>query len=410
MVGMPELTLVEKPRTWRVQSVDVLRGLTVALMILVNDPGDWGKMYAQLDHAEWNGWTLTDLVFPNFLFLVGCSLVFSMEARMSRGAGRKELALHLLRRSASVLLLGWFLALAPYFHFTRLRLYGVLPRIALVGFLAGLVCLFVRRVKPLVGISAVLLVGYWVVMRWAKVPGLGHPGVDFPFMDKDLNMAAWMDRGVTNFLQATVHTGRLYEKTRDPEGLLSTVPAVATALLGAAAGSWMLKKDGGRVHDRGVQSRCRNGLVLAGVLSFALGELWNIWFPINKRLWTSSYVLMAAGISLVMLGALYWWLDVERLQERSRVVRWMAWKWLVFGSNAIVAFTVSIVLVKTLLLIKVTDSWSGKSIALWNWCYRHGFARGNSTPFRSLLFAIVVVKICFIPNWLLWRKKIFIKL
>ena len=407
---MPELKLVEKPRGWRVQSVDVLRGMTVALMILVNDPGDWGKMYSQLDHAEWNGWTLTDLVFPNFLFLVGCSLVFSMEARLAKGGSRKTLAWHLLRRSLSVLLLGWFLALAPYFHFTRLRLYGVLPRIALVGFLAGLVCLFVRRVKPLVGISAVLLLGYWVVMRWMKVPGLGHPGVDFPFMDKDLNMAAWMDRGVTNFLQATVHTGRLYEKTRDPEGLLSTVPAVATALLGAAAGSWMLKMDGGRKVPLATQRRCRNWLLGAGVVSFALGEIWNVWFPINKRLWTSSYVLMAAGISLVLLGAWYWDLDVRRMQTKSRVTRWFTWPWLVFGSNAIVAFTVSIVLVKTLLLIKVTDSWSGKSIAAWNWCYRHGFARGNSTPFKSMLFAIVVVMICFIPNWLLWRKKIFIKL
>jgi predicted acyltransferase len=206
----------------RVLSIDILRGITIAFMILVNDPGDWAHTYAQLDHAEWNGFTLTDLVFPTFLFIVGASIILSMHSRLSRSAGgtldranRRTLALRILRRSAIIFALDLFFALYPHFHYTHLRLYGVLTRIALCYLCAGLICLVTQRADRLLAISAALLLGYWALMRFVPVPGFGIPTHDMPLLDPDRNLASWLDRGVTDFLQRTIHTGRLY---RHPPG------------------------------------------------------------------------------------------------------------------------------------------------------------------------------------------------
>jgi predicted acyltransferase len=412
------ITMHDRPSTTttssssRVLSIDVLRGITIAFMILVNDPGDWGHTYAQLDHAKWNGWTLTDLVFPSFLFLVGASIILSLSGRIARGDSRRELAGHIVRRSITIFVLAMVLNLIPYFHFTQLRLYGVLPRIALCYLCAGLICLVTRRARNLTVIAGVLLVGYWLVMRFVPVPGLGVPVRDFPLLDPYRNLVAWVDRGVMGFLQRTIHTGRLYEGTRDPEGLLSTIPAVATTLLGSLAALW-LRLVGPAKEGRFTISReqCAIGLFLAGVIGIAAGLLWNIWFPINKNLWTSSYVLFAAGCSLVGLAACYWLIDIQRFHE-TKVGRVLTWPWLVFGSNAIVAFTVSFLLVKLLIFItfpSVLGS-NGKPLNAGGWIYANLFARGNSTNLTSLAFAICFVLVCFLPNWILWRKGMFVKI
>ena len=396
----------------RVLSVDVLRGITIAFMVLVNDPGDWGHVYSELEHAKWNGWTLTDLVFPNFLFIVGASIIFSLASRVARGESRRQLAGHVLRRSVTIFVLAMILNLIPYFRFTHLRLYGVLPRIALCYLCAGLICLATQRARNLLAISAVLLVGYWALMRFVPVPGFGVPVRDIPLLDQERNLAAWIDRSVIGFLQRTIHTGVLYEKTRDPEGLLSTIPAVATTLLGAVAGLWMRRtatspKGGAPVLTK---AQCATGLLLAGLLGLASGLLWNVWFPINKNLWTSSYVLFAAGCALLGLAACYWLIDIQRLHE-TRIGRWLVWPWLVFGSNAIVAYATSVVLVKALLYFKTSSlGTNGKPLSAWGWIYAHLFARGASTEMTSLAFALVFVLACFIPNWLLWRKRMFIKI
>src|ERR1700679_2764905 len=195
----------------RVLSVDVLRGLTIALMILVNDPGDWAHTYAQLDHAKWNGFTLTDFVFPNFLFLVGASIIFSLQSRIARGESKKTLALHIVRRSFLIFAIKIFLSAFPYFHFTNLRIYGVLTRIALCYLIAGLICLVTQRVRTLAAITATLLIGYWLLMRFVPIPGIGTPTHEVPLLDQNANLAAWLDRGINAFLQRAIHTGPLYE-------------------------------------------------------------------------------------------------------------------------------------------------------------------------------------------------------
>lgn len=384
----------------RVTSVDALRGLTIAFMILVNDPGDWEHIYWPLDHAQWSGWTPTDLVFPSFVFLVGCSVVFSVNARLRRGASRTAISLQILRRAATLFLIKMAISAYPHFHMTHLRILGVLTRIALCYLFAGLLYVWVRRPVWIAAIIAALLLGYWVLMRWTPIPGIGMPVRDVPLLDPDRNLAAWMDRGFNVWCRAWLHTGRLYEKTRDPEGLLSTMPAIGTALLGVLAGLW--------VSSDAAKAAKRNGLLIAGVVSFALGEVWSIWFPINKKLWTSSYVLLTGGISLLLLGLAYWLLDAERVQQRSRAVRALVWPMLVFGSNAIAAFCLSEILDETLGWWKVVHNDDG-TVSAWAWLYEHSFAWNGSTELSSLCFAIAYVVVCFLPIWWLWRRKIFLK-
>ena len=313
-IASPSATVAAPPR---VLSVDVLRGLTIALMILVNDPGDWAHTYTQLDHAKWNGFTLTDFVFPNFLFLVGVSIIFSLQSRIARSASgildkatKKTLALHIFRRAFLIFAIKMFLTAFPYFHYTHFRIYGVLTRIALCYLAAGLICLVVwnatQRARTLIAITAALLIGYWALMRFVPVPGLGTPTHDFPILDPDRNLTAWLDRAISAFTQSTIHTGTLYEHTRDPEGLLSTLPAIATTLIGCLTGLWLTRAVPhdrraapieGSVSDTTARNptitptRCLSGLILAGIASIAAGLLWNLSFPINKNLWTSSFVL-----------------------------------------------------------------------------------------------------------------------
>jgi len=406
----PETTerIITGPR--RVLSVDLLRGITIAFMILVNDPGDWAHVFPQLDHAPWNGWTLTDLVFPTFLFLVGASIIFSLDARAAKGNCRKTLSGHVIVRCLKILLLQYILVFFPYMHWHTMRLYGVLPRIALCYLLAGLILIatmkFRSRVPVLIGIVAALLIGYWALLRFVPVPGAGIPGRDIPFMDQTQNLTSWLDRAAMAFTQRWLHTGRLYLAGRDPEGLLSTLPAVATTLLGSLTGLWMRQTHGprGSIALRNMQLK----LALAGIAGVLAGELWSPWFPINKNLWTSSYVLLSAGWAALALALLSLLVD-RRPEPWPRWLRLSTWPWFVFGSNAIAAFTVSVILVKACLFFKLTGA-DGTKHSLWALYYQHVFARHASTNWTSLAFAISIVFLCFLPNWLLWRRKIFLKI
>jgi predicted acyltransferase len=384
----------------RVLSIDVLRGITIAFMILVNDPGDWGHVYGQLDHCPWNGLTLTDLVFPTFLFLMGASLIYSIEARRARGNCRLTLAGHIVRRAAMLFALDLLLSGFPEYHLAQMRIFGVLTRIALCYLFAGLILLATRRVAVLAGICAALLVGYWALLRFVPVPGFGVPTHAMPFLDPDRNLVSSIDRGFSAFTLRTLHTGVLYHQTRDPEGLLSTLPAIATTLLGSLAALFMRS-------ERSAIAK-RNGLAIAGVVGIAAGAIWNQSFPVNKNLWTSSYVLVAAGCSLLGLALCYWLMDMARVQERSRVARAMVWPWLVFGSNAIVVYVMSDLVVDLSYWIKVPDH--GRASTLWSWIYLHGFSHGHSTELTSVAFAAFVVALCFLPNWLLWQRRIFVKI
>ena len=356
----------------RVLSVDVLRGLTIAFMILVNDPGDWAHVYPQLDHAPWNGFTCTDFVFPSFLFLVGASIIFSLQSRIARGESKRTLALHILRRAALLFAIKMFLTAFPHFHWTHLRIYGVLTRIALCYLAAGLICLITQRARILLGVAVVLLVGYWALMRFVPVPGFGVPTHAMPILDHDHNLAAWLDRIVNAFTQRWLHTGRLYETTRDPEGLLSTLPAIAATLIGAVTALYLRRANmttsretSSRPQRSGVEgpphsarsttnissTRCLTTLLITGLASIAAGLLWNRYFPINKNLWTSSYVLYSAGWSLLLLALLYYLIDIRHLNQ-TRIGKALLYPWLVFGSNAIFAFVFSNFIVELMIWIK----------------------------------------------------------
>ena len=385
----------------RVLSVDVARGITIAFMILVNDPGDWNHVYAQLDHSAWNGWTLTDLVFPNFLFLIGAAIVFSLQSRTARGESRLKQAGHIARRAVILFALDLFIAAFPHFELTQLRIFGVLTRIALCYLYAGMICLITSRIRQLAFIAAALLVAYWLLLRFLPVPGIGLPGRDIPFLDPNANLTSWIDRGFNEFTQRFLHTGHLYRETRDPEGLLSTLPAISTTLIGAITGL-ILK------NPNISATRKRSLLAIGAIVFLTAGELWNISFPINKNLWTSSFVLFTAGCSLLGLTLAYWLIDLNRIQEKSSMARAALWPWLVLGSNAIVAYIISELLIEVLVWIKVSDQ--DRTIPAASWIYIHIFSRGHSTEITSVAFAIVFTLVCFLPNWLLWRKRIFIKI
>ena len=257
-------------------SIDILRGATVALMILINDPGDPQQVYPALDHAEWNGYTAADLVFPNFLFLSGASLVFSLQTRIQRrSVPRAEIVRGLLKRALNLLALKLFVAAAPTFRLRRIRIFGVLFRSALLGLAGGLTLLVSLSVPVLLAFSAVLLTGYWLALR------LPFGSLNQPLLDPDNNVAAWLDRKVAHLLHGELHTGALYNVTHDPEGLLSSVPALATVLHGAIAALVM-------GSARCTPERKAAGMAGAGLAAIGVGHLWHRSLPINKNLWTRS--------------------------------------------------------------------------------------------------------------------------
>jgi predicted acyltransferase len=381
----------------RLLSLDVVRGITIAFMIMVNNnggSGSWGFM----NHAKWNGLTPTDLVFPTFVFVVGASIVFAFDARLARGATRSQLTWHTLRRAGILFLLGIVVNGFPFFELDHLRIYGVLQRIAICYLLVGLFYLWDQRVSSKLAILVVALVGYWVLLRWVPVPGAGMPGRDVPFLDPDLNLVAWLDRHLM--------PGHLYENwtthnLRDPEGLLSDIPALGTALLGLLAGIWL--------RGSSAIAAKTKGLGAGSVALLASGYLWSVWFPLNKKLWTSSYVLVAAGWSLALLTIAYWAIEQRgwgKAGVGGRGKGWI-WPWLVFGSNAIVAYMVSELLPGV--LDKVTIHAGNRAEDLQAFLSAPIYAHIHNPGWAAFTFSVSFTAVCFVPVWLLYRKGIFVK-
>jgi predicted acyltransferase len=378
----------------RLLSLDVLRGLTIAFMIMVNNSGEGA--WAQMHHAAWNGLTATDLVFPTFLFLVGVSIVFSTEARLRRGDSRAKLAGHAVLRAVILFAVGVFGNGFPHFHLQHLRIYGVLQRIAVCYLVVALLYLWDRRAWTKVLLLVCLLVGYWALVRWVPVPGAGVPGRDVPFLDRNQNIVAWLDRQLM--------PGHLYEDSpthnaRDPEGLLSDIPAVGTTLLGLLAGLWLIKWLPTRIKSLGLLGGA------AGCL--AMGSLWSIWFPLNKKMWTSSYVLVAAGWSLLALALLYWAME-QRGWGQKGLSKALAWPWLVLGSNAIVAYVISEELYVLLKQIHFNDGGSPSNPL--EYIFQHVFMHIPDPGWRSFAYVVVYTAACFMPVWLLYSRKIFVKI
>jgi predicted acyltransferase len=381
------------PRVQRLLSLDVLRGITIAFMIMVNNnggSGSWGFM----NHAAWNGLTPTDLVFPTFVFVVGASIAFAFDARLARGATRAELAWHTLRRAGILFVLGIVVNGFPFFELTHLRIYGVLQRIAVCYLVVALFYLWDQRVWTKVAALGVALVGYWILLRWVPVPGAGMPGRDFPFMDQSQNLVSWLDRRLMPghlYLPWTTHD------LRDPEGLLSDLPAVGTALLGLLAGLWMRGRKAAQTKTL--------GLAAGSAACLATGYLWSVWFPLNKNLWTSSYVLVAAGWSLAALTLTYWAVE-QNGWGRERGKGWI-WPWLVFGSNAIVAYMFSELLPGGLSEIHFTAG--GQRSNVLGWVFSQVFAHIPDPGWAAFAYSVSFLAVCFVPVWVLYRKKIFVK-
>jgi predicted acyltransferase len=370
----------------RLMSLDVFRGGTMAAMILVNNPGDGPAAYGLLQHSQWNGWTPTDLVFPFFLFIVGVATAFSLRSRMERGGSRRTLMMRVVWRSLVLFALGMFLNGFPnHYHLASWRFFGVLQRIALCYLTTAALALWAGRRQQVAALAA-CLVGYWIVMRYMPVPGYGIPTHDIPLLDPDRNLVAWLDRKLL--------FGHLYEITRDPEGLLSTIPAVATCLIGLLTGDWL-------GSDRSARAKAA-GMAGAGALCVAAGEIASVWFPINKKLWTSSYVLFSVGVALGCLALCYWILDIQRWRGRWTTA------FLVFGRNAIAAYVLS----------EMVGAWidtaevriAGDGLMTWHEAL-HGylFAPLASPANASLLYSLAYLGVCWAAMWILHRRGIFLK-
>ncbi|MEX1128304.1 MAG: heparan-alpha-glucosaminide N-acetyltransferase domain-containing protein [Vicinamibacterales bacterium] len=372
----------------RLLSLDVFRGLTMAAMVIVNNPGDWGNVYGPLLHAEWHGWTPTDLIFPFFLFIVGVSITLS---KKSAGWGS------ILRRAVIIFGLGLFLSGYPRFDVERWRIPGVLQRIALC-YLAAAAAYRVttgnrRRQAAVIGtLAAILALGYWAVMMFVPPPG-GVAGDLTP----EGNLGAWIDRALLE--------GHLWKPRWDPEGLLSTVPAIATTLLGVLAGLCLTGTSPERASNSRVEGwtaeRKAAALAAGGAVAVVVGLAWGLVFPINKPIWTSSYAVFTAGAASLLLAACYWILDIRG---------WRRWTTplVILGVNAITLFLASGLLVKTLALIRVAGA-DGREIAVSRWAYLHGFAPFLAPKNASLLYAVANLVVLFaLLSWM-YRRRLFLR-
>jgi predicted acyltransferase len=359
----------------RLLSLDIFRGITVAAMILVNNPGDWGHIYAPLEHSAWNGCTPTDLIFPFFLFIVGVSIVYAMETKSEVSANHPKMILTALRRSVILIVISLITQLLFHPGFAHLRFMGVLQRIGLVYFACTILYLKTSQ-KTRDWLMAIILIGYYVLLNFVPVPDTGHAS-----LEPAANMGAWLDRTIftTNHLWSESHTW-------DPEGLLGTLPAIVTGLIGIRTGSWLKRKD----RDDSVKV---SWMLTYGVLAIVAGLIWDLFFPINKALWTSSYVLYSGGWAIAGLAICYWLIDVQGYKK------WAA-PFVAFGVNALPAYILSNYIPHYFInKIKI----GGQSI--YHLLYAPYFSPYNA----SVISAAVLVLLIWLLMWILYLRKIIIK-
>ena len=443
----------------RLVSLDVFRGMTIAGMVLVNNPGTWSSIYGPLKHAEWHGITPTDYIFPFFLFIVGVAVPIALKKRMADGV-RSGLYLKIIKRGITIFGLGLLMSMIPFFqfndttgipfvvkillvlsfsaalllylmekrnaalvtaagsaltvlvfyfaggeivwyNFATMRIPGVLQRIAVCYLVVSLIFLHTGWKQQAI-ISVALLLFYWLLMSVIPVPGCDVTTID----DKACNLAAWLDRTILT----EAHMWRS-AKVFDPEGILSTIPALVTTLSGVLAGTWITRSshnDAGlntpeesEIRTNGSSIETAVGLFFFGTVFLAVGWSWSLIFPLNKSLWTSSYVVYTTGLALLSLAACYWLIDIKGYR------RW-AWPFVVFGVNALVLFVFSGLMARLLGMIRVAGP-EGNAITLQQWIFQNAFLSWASAVNASLVYAIAFILLWLFLMWLLYRQRIFIK-
>ena len=370
----------------RLQSLDFFRGATVAAMILVNNPGSWSHIYGPLKHAAWHGWTPTDLIFPFFLFIVGVSIVLAFTKARTKGASNNLLMKKTLVRAAKIFGLGLVLATFPFIKFTPdfglfkpladIRIPGVLQRIAICYAIGAALFLYTKPKTQLLTLAGLLL-SYWLVMMLVPVPGIGAGAIHAP----ETNFAAYLDKLILG--------SHMWKENWDPEGLLSTIPAIGTTLVGIWTGRLLMEKQ---------ESETRRTLsfFITGFSLLIIGYAWNWVFPINKNIWTSSYTLFTGGQAMMIFGFCYWFIDVKKMQKYTN------WA-IAFGMNAITVFFLSGIIGRLMYLIKFTVK--GETYTLKAWLYDVVLSSVASPINASLLYAILWILLFYaLARWMQVRN------
>ena len=365
----------------RLLSLDAFRGVAIAGMILVNDPGDWSYVYPQLKHADWNGCTFADWIYPFFLFIVGAAMTYSFAHRKERGDTDSKLILQVVRRSFILFVLGLLMHGFPYYHLSTIRIPGTLQRIG-ICYLVASVIILKTSIRAQVYWIAGLLGSYWLMMQFVPVPGIG-PGVYEP----GKNFAAYID--------SLVLSGHMWQQhpTWDPEGIVSTLPAIATTLFGVLTGHWL------RSSHSHVEKTA--WMFVAGFLLLFLGLILDMWLPINKSIWTSSYSVFTAGWALICLAMFYWLIDVKGYK------RWAA-PLVIYGMNAIAAYVGDGAVGKILTMIHWSQI-NGADIDLRTYAFQNLYLRVASPINASLLFAVTYASVLFLMTLIMWKKRWFLK-
>lgn len=359
----------------RLISVDSMRGYTIAVMLMVNFPGNGAEVFATLQHSAWNGLTFTDIVAPFFLFIVGTSIVLAFGPRLEAGTIRRSFHQKIVIRALKIFAVGMFLNMLPDFNLSELRWTGTLHRIAIVYLVCAFLFLYTNwRQQIFVGVA--ILVGYWLAMTLIPTPGHGKV-----MLEPGVNLAAWID---SKYLP-----GKMWQGTWDPEGILSTFPSIATCIGGMLAGR--IIRSLLPANERALW------LMVTGLALSVAGYFWGLTFPVNENLWTSSFVCVTAGFAFLVLGAVYFLVDIKGYNRYARAG-------VIFGSNAITVY----VLADFLSLVFYQANFAGKTlnIRITEMLTYVGFAPKLS----SMLYAIAFVAICFLPCLWMYRKKIFVKL
>ena len=360
----------------RLTALDVFRGVTIAFMVLVNTPGTGDAVYPPLRHAVWHGWTPTDVVFPSFIWIVGVAITLALGRRLSHGVARTDLFRSAMKRAAILFVLGLICYSFPIPDPATFRIVGVLQRIA-ICYLCATAIYLTTGIRGQIAWIVALLGGYWALMAFAPVPGHGSG-----HLDVERNFAHYIDSivlGSHNYVNT---------KTWDPEGIVSTLPSIATCLFGILAGhlvsmQWTLAK---RI----------TWLLGAGVVLIALAYAGDPWLPINKSIWTTTFALLMAGIDCLLFAAFLWVCDVRGKS------RWFH-PFLILGMNSIAVYMASE------LLDIVFNKIPMGATSLRVWLYETLFARLASPMNASLLYAIAYVALMFGIALILWRRKIFIR-